>query len=202
MSALGSTASRPGFGGALLIAGITTGLAAGIGIVFALPGFSVSSEAFLALAVPLLSASYLIWLLRQTSVVTGRVTVAAFWAVTTAVVAWIDPSTLALLVIYSLLIWLVRSVYFYRSVATALVDLLICAASMVAAIWAAKATGSFVLTTWTFFLAQSAFVFVPRDLSAARDSHDADHREVDTEFQAAERRAEQALRTLYRRNQV
>ncbi len=63
------------------------------------------------------------------------------------------------------MLWLIRSLYFYDSVLSALVDLGLTGVALVTAIWAWLASNNLFLAFWCFFLVQALFVLIPRQWS-------------------------------------
>jgi len=154
-----------------------------------------ASAAVLRLLIAGIGLGYLLYLLRRSHERVGRITVVALW-VLAAVVLWLLHPPLPLyLVLHIGLVWLVRSLYFYASVVSALTDLGLSSLSLAAAIWAATHTGSLFLSVWCFFLLQALFVSIPHELSgkAAQRQPVADR---DDRFQHAQRAAEAAVRKL------
>ena len=64
------------------------------------------------------------------------------------------------------MIWIMRSLYFYNSVFSALTDLALTGMSLVVAVWAMSVSGSVFLSFWCFFLMQALFVFIPKNFAA------------------------------------
>jgi hypothetical protein len=91
-------------------------------------------------------------------------------------------------------VWLIRSLYFYSSVLSALADLALNALSVIAAVWAVRQTGSVFLSFWCFFLVQALFVAIPAAMQ--RNKHGPAEAESEDRFQQAYRVAESALRNL------
>jgi len=93
-------------------------------------------------------------------------------------------------------LWLLRSLYFYSSALSALLDLGLTLAAVATAYWAIAYTGSVFLCVWCFFLVQALFVVIPPAVTGARGpvfSTDSDAEK----FERARLRAEKALRQLF-----
>jgi hypothetical protein len=108
---------------------------------------------------------------------------------------WFITSPLLFLTIQLGLIWLIRSLYFYASVISALADLLLTGFSLMAAVWAVYQTESLFLCIWCCLLVNALFVFIPTDMTG----HVAETGQVQLDrFQQAYQVAESALhkRTL------
>ena len=89
--------------------------------------------------------------------------------------------------------WLVRWALLHRSVAAVLSDGMLLAGGVVGAAWAFESGGSISLTIWTFFLLQALLPWLP-----VGDRTQAQNRQsVQSRFDQANQRAEQALRRLY-----
>ena len=142
--------------------------------------------------IALLGLAYSLYLLRRSHVRVGRVSVIAGWCLAALVLAVWHPPLLLYLVLHVALLWLVRALYHYASVLSALADLGLNGVALAAALWASTHTASLLVSTWCFFLLQALFVAIPRDLRAAQDvpTDPADR------FQQAHRAAQAALRKL------
>jgi hypothetical protein len=125
----------------------------------------------------------------------GRVTVVAGWILVTGVTWFIAPPLLLFVLVQLGLIWLIRSLYFYSSVLSALADLGLNGLSLAAAVWAAGQTGSVLLSLWCFFLVQALFVAIPTRLSRGNREKPGGPEKEDR-FQRAHRAAETAVRKL------
>ena len=92
-------------------------------------------------------------------------------------------------------VWLIRSLYFYSSVLSALADMGLNGLGLAAAIWAVTRTGSVFLGIWCFFLVQALFVFIPKSINHKPGTTRVGH-ESEDRFQHAYRVAEAAVRKL------
>jgi hypothetical protein len=136
--------------------------------------------------------AYLIYLLTRSRERVGRVTTVVLWLAVTAV-AWFTGMSFILFVVLQLgLLWLIRSLYFYASVLSALLDLGLMVLSVITAVWALAHTGSVFLTVWAFFLLQALFVAIPRQMNAGNKQT----KPQEDTFQRAYRSAETAVRKL------
>ena len=76
---------------------------------------------------------YVIYLLARSEERTGRVTVPVLW-LAGAMLTWLlSPGLMAFLIAHVAAVWLIRSLYYHSSVLPALLDLALCALSVVAA---------------------------------------------------------------------
>lgn len=162
--------------------------------------YSVFSSAFpaptvLRLLITGIGLAYVLYLLSRSRERVGRVTVVVGWILIAAVAWFLAPPPLLFLLVHLGLLWLIRSLYFYSSVLSALADLGLNGLSLVATIWAAGQTGSMLLSLWCFFLVQALFVTIPtrwrrgnRGTPVRPDNAD--------RFRHAHRAAEAAVRKL------
>ncbi|RLA51211.1 MAG: hypothetical protein DRR42_10980 [Gammaproteobacteria bacterium] len=202
-----------------LLEGIVIAVVAAIAAAVMMPVLSVVlAPAFiLCLLIVVLSFGYLIYLLHRKPHKPGRVTVIGAWLIV-SLLTWLFVHSLpGFAAIHLLMIWLVRALYFYNSVLSALADLSLTGLAFITALWAWTSTGSLFLAFWCLFLVQALFVLIParipsRSLRARNISTDYlnDHlsnylndspiespelarQEV---FERARRSAQQALRKL------
>jgi hypothetical protein len=147
----------------------------------------------LRLVIAMLAGSYVFWLISRSDARIGRLTSIVGWTAAAAALGFSSVALPLYLLVHVALIWLIRSLYFHSSVLPALLDLVLSAFSIAAAVWAAEQSNSVFLAAWCFFLAQSFFVVIPRTLKD-RSTESSD--EVDQPFQRAQRTAEAALRRI------
>lgn len=172
-----------------LIASIGGGVLYTAGLAF-FPGGGV-----LRLLIAALGLGYILYLLRRSREHVGRITVPAAWLVMAAV-TWFSATPLAIYVLLHLgAVWLIRSLYFYSSVLSALTDLCLSGFSLAAAVWALLHTGSVFAGLWCFFLVQALFVAIPATLPR-RPGAQPQHPDREDRFQHAHRVAEAAMRKL------
>ena len=166
--------------------------------------FSVMSsfylgESFLRLTVAMLSFAYIIYLLMRTKERIGRVTAMLAWFVITSATLVFVPSVFVYLVTQLLLIWLLRSLYFYNSLFSSFCDLGLMLMSVLIAFWTWSVTSSVFLTFWCFFLMQALFVFIPKNIFSKRERVVKEDIENDR-FEYAHQAAETALAKLLHNN--
>ena len=143
-----------------------------------------------------ISFGYVVYLLGCSRERVGRVSVVAFWVLLAGGTWFLElPLTLYLLV-HLVAIWLIRSLYFYSSLLSALADLLLSGLSLSTAIWAFTHSGSLFLSIWSFFLMQALFVVIPARISGRTGAADPD-RVSENRFERAHRTAQAAVRKLY-----
>lgn len=153
-------------------------------------------DATLRLVIDILALAYVTYLLIRSRERTGRIVVWVSWCVAALFIWGLQLSLPLYLFSHMALIWIVRSLYYYSSLVSALVDLGVNIVSMLAAVTAAVHTDSIFISLWCYFLLQSLFVYIPRDwhkrdggrrVSAAYNSED---------FERAHQVAEAAIRRL------
>ena len=139
--------------------------------------------------------TYVIYLLSRSEERTGRVTVIAAWLVAALCIWVFSPSIIIYSILHLILIWLVRSLYFYASVLSALTDMGLSALSLLTAVWAVSWTGSLFMGLWCFFLTQALFVFIPVNWKGRSFSR-REKSTLENPFDIAHRAAEAAVRKL------
>ena len=155
----------------------------------------------LRLAVPVLTASYLLYFFRSSRRRSGRVVTWSLWTALAVVTWWAGPPLPLYLLIHVGGVWLVRSLYAYSGVIPALLDLGLCALSALAFGWVFLRTGGVFLATWSFFLVQALWVAVPRQIKGAIEERNARPTPAggNERFEHAHRQADAALRQLFSR---
>ena len=113
------------------------------------------------LVITILGLAYLGYLLIRSGRRIGRVTTMACAGFATLALGFLAPSLLAQLIAQVLLVWLVCTLYFHRSLLNAGADLVLCALSFAGATWAGLQTGSLFLSIWCLFLVQALHVLLP-----------------------------------------
>jgi hypothetical protein len=142
-----------------------------------------------------ISLVYVIYLLGRSPERVGRVTAVAVWLIVAGVLWFTQPPLPLYLIMHLGAIWLIRSLYFYSSVLSALADLGLNSLALSAAIWAITRTNSVFLGIWSFFLVQALFVVIPKQAFRGSGANRADQAGTDR-FQHAYRSAEAAVRKL------
>jgi hypothetical protein len=142
-----------------------------------------------------LSFTYIMYLLLRSHENVGRVTTTVLWFLITISSAIFTPSLVFYTGIQLLMIWLIRSLYYYSSVLTSLLDLGLTGISLITAIWAWTVSQSVFLTFWSFFLVQALFVYIPKKIRTNK-SVQAKQRLSSDKFEEAYRCAELAVRNL------
>jgi len=174
---------------------IAAAIALCAGLAGLLLGGFVGLAALVDLVLPAATLVYLLYLLRRSKARVGRVVLLAVWAAV-SLAGWLLDLTLAQQVLAQAgLVWLTRSLYFHASLLSALLDLALVAAGLLAGAWALLNTGSFAAALWSFFLLQALFGWIPA--FTPRQSAEPYYRRDDTSrFQSAHRVAIDAVRKL------
>lgn len=173
-------------------AGVALAASLGGSVIFIVLAGLFGAGGLFQLLVTGLAFAYLVYLLLRSPHRVGRLSTLALWLLV-SVIGWLFvPSTLAYLAMQLCLIWLVRSLYHYHSVLSALLDFGLMALSLLAAIWAWHSTHSLFLSLWCFFLVQALFVLIPRRFSGRQ----APAATQDDRFDRAHRAAQAAVRKL------
>ncbi len=165
------------------------------GILFSVISGPLPSDLVLRAVIAMLGLGYTLYLLSRSDERVGRVTTVMLWSLMFTI-SWIGaPSLMLYLLMHVGSLWLVRSLYFYTSLLSALLDLSLSAMSLATALWAAAHTGNIFLAIWCFFIGQALFVGIPA--SMRRQEQLVDGELIDyAMFQRAHRTAEAALRRL------
>ena len=166
--------------------------------------FTVMSSMFIGtnvfmLLVAGISFSYILYLLMRSKEKTGRITVVVIWSLITLISLVFISSLIFYVAIQLLMIWLMRSLYFYNSIFSALIDLAMTIMSLVVAIWALAVSESLFLTFWSFFLVQALFVYIPKNFIARKKS-ETKSQIHDDKFEYAHHAAEVAVEKLLKTN--
>jgi len=138
---------------------------------------------------------YVVYLLTRSRERVGRITALTAWALVAGAAWFIEPPLGPYVLVHLGLIWLIRSLYFYASVLSALADMGLTALGLAAAMWAATESGSVFLSIWCFFLVQALFVAIPAQLRGKTGGR-RPKRDGQDRFDRAHRAAEAALRKL------
>ncbi len=148
----------------------------------------------LRLLITAIALGYVIYLLRRSPERVGRVTVLAVWGLAAGVIWSLGPPLLLYLSLHLGLVWLIRSLYFYSSMLSALADLGLSGLSLAATVWAASHSQSLFLSIWCLFLVQALFAVIPASMPR-NGGKTPTHQEHDR-FERAHQAAETALRKL------
>ena len=176
-------------------AGLALAVSVAASLLFGLltPAFGI--DTVLRTLIALLALVYIVYVLRRSRTRVGRVSAVAGWSLAALALAVWHPPLLLYLLLHTGLLWLIRALYHYASVLSALADLGLNGAALAAALWAATHTASLFLSVWCFFLLQALFVTIPPDLRGRHAARRAETHPADR-FQQAHRVAQAALRRL------
>ncbi len=169
---------------------------AGSVIYYLFSAFVADSYLF-RLLISLGSFAYIFYLLSRSQTAIGRLSAMGIWAVISALMWFYWPPAAVFILVHISLIWIIRSLYFYSSLISALADLGLNLLSISVAYWAALQTGSLFLSIWCFFLSQAMFVAIPKNLLATNKPKAV----ADDRFMRSQRAAEAAIAKLSTRPQ-
>ncbi|MFT5656737.1 MAG: thiol:disulfide interchange protein [Gammaproteobacteria bacterium] len=180
-----------------ILMGVAVAIVASItgSVLFTLLPVVFSPALSLRLTITVLTAAYVVFLLRKGRKRSGKVTLFMVWGLLTSAGLLLELPTLYYVPAQATMIWLVRSITFQRSILAALFDLALIAFGLLAACWALLQTGSLAIALWSFFLVQSLFCLISRLAFLNRDSQAGNPVDQDN-FQSAHRVAVDALRKL------
>jgi hypothetical protein len=183
---------RPTFFEGMLVALVMSLLG---GILFTVLSPTFGAEGVLRGLTAGISLGYLVYLLKRSRETVGRVTVILGWALLAIILGLLEPTLPLYLLMHLLLIWLIRSLYFYAGLLPALLDLGLSALSLAAGLWAFLHTGSLFPAIWCLFLLQALFVAIPVSLHGKAAG--TEQQSINAErFEQAHRSALSALRKL------
>ena len=161
-------------------------------IIYYLLSVFVADSYIFRLLISLGSLAYILYLLSRSQTHVGRASVVGAWMIIAVTIWFYWPPAAVFILVHIAIIWLIRSLYFYSSIVSALADLGLNLLSIAAAFWAAQTTGNLFLSIWCFFLTQALFVVIPKNLLAT----DKPQVLTDDRFRNAHRAAQSALGKL------
>ena len=147
------------------------------------------------LLISMLSFFYMLYLFSRSGSRIGKVTTIFIWFVITFSALVFVHSIIMTIAIHLLMIWLIRSLYFYNSLFSSFIDLALTILSLMIAVWVWSFSGSLFLSFWCFFLMQALFVFIPISFSSNQKSSGLNKHDNDR-FEHAYRAAELAVRNI------
>jgi len=157
----------------------------------------VGGEMAICMIITCLGLGYILYILKRSGERIGLLSTLVLWAVITIAMLLFMPSPFLFLTIQLGLIWIIRSLYFYASVISALADLVLVGFSLMATVWATDQTGSLFLGIWCCFLVNALFVFIPVDMKQ-RNYKSGRLAEQSDRFQQAYQAAESAFKQILR----
>jgi hypothetical protein len=185
---------RPGLFQGILVAGLSS---LAVSALVPVVGWVVTGERVPKVVIALLISNYVVYLLWLNRARTGSVVLLVGTLLSLAV-AFIWGRGAATLIVTGVgLIWAVRSLTAYSSLAMALVDGLLCLLALGAGASALGAKGSLAFAVWCFFLTQALWTLLPERADRAERREPAPDKSGS--FAVAHRAAEAALRQLARR---
>lgn len=160
MKAITHRKYRPSF-----LEGIVVALVASVGISVSVLMFDwlLPSGLLAQVLISITGLGYLLYLFSRCHERIGRITALSVYAILVMVMWVVTPSLPWIVIAHLGLVWLIRSLYFYSSVVSALLDLGLTALSLIAAVAAYLHTGSLFLGLWSLFLIQALFTWIPAD---------------------------------------
>ncbi|MEJ2692955.1 MAG: hypothetical protein P8166_07825 [Candidatus Thiodiazotropha sp.] len=149
---------RPNF-----MEGIGVALAASIGggLLFGMLTTVFAGGFVLRLLIAGMGLLYVLYLLQRSGEKVGRITAPAVWLLIASALGLLGLSLPFYLMAHLGIVWLIRSLYFYSSLFSALADLGLVLFGVAAAAWALVETGNLFLSFWSFFLVQALFALIP-----------------------------------------
>jgi hypothetical protein len=180
-------------------AGVALVASIGGGVLYSVLSTLFVSEFLLRLLIAVTGLLYVLYLLRRSGEKVGRIASLTLWIVSAFIIWLIGLSLPLYLMVHLGLVWLIRSLYYYASMISAIADLGLVIFGIAAALWAVLQTGSLFLSVWCFFLVQALFVFIPGSWKRSRLPGSAVHSE-EACFQNAYRTAQAALTRLSARH--
>ncbi len=185
---------RPGFYEGVLVAVVASVAGAALyGVMATFFNIAFSARAMLAL----IGSAYLVYLLARSPKKRGRMTAVLCWALSLFGVWLLDPPFVGVVILLAAVLWLIRSLLYYRSVISSLVDLGLSGFGLVAGLWAFLNSGSLLLALWTLFLVQALFALIPVQWSVqGRHANTPANADRADPFMRAHRNAEAALGKL------
>lgn len=177
-----------------LLSSITFAIVACVGgsILYTLLPLVFLATLSLQITIAVISASYLVFLIKSGQQRTGRVVTFICWALISVAGLWVALPITYFILIQLAMIWLLRSIVFHRSILPSLLDLGLIAIGLLAASWALIQTDSLATALWCFFLVQSLFAYVA-DFKPTGKNQPAVEKD---RFQAAHRVAVDAIQKL------
>lgn len=189
--------NTPGFFEGLVIALIFSVLLTATVVVIG--GYFFGSDIFRLLLAGI-TFGYIIYLLVRSGQRTGRFTVMFTSATLSLLALVVIDSFFLFLMVHMAMVWMVRSLYFYKNIFQSLADLLLMSAAVLSAGWTWASTGSLFLTSWCFFITQALFIYIPGLISfkptAQSTINNSTANYEDDQFERAFQLAEQASERL------
>ncbi len=142
-----------------------------------------------------ISFGYILYLLARSHEKTGRIVVLTAWSIIATLVWMLSLPLMLFIFVHVALMWLIRSLYFYSSLLSSLIDMGLTGLSLAVALWAGMHTSSLFLSIWCFFLIQALFVTIPARMNKPTTTQLITPEREDA-FESAHRSAETALRKL------
>jgi len=157
-------------------------------------GSLFGAELAIKLATTGISLVYMTYLLSRSQCKTGQIAITGIWAALTLMSMIIVDAPLIFIGLQVGSLWLVRSLYYYNSILSALGDLLLISAGFTTAAWAWTMTHSLLMSFWSLFLVQALFVLIPKQFNSQGSTTSSQHHRTRDPFEHAHQVAEAALK--------
>ena len=158
MNKLASDNPSPGFLEGVAVALIASVLlSTGVTLFESILPLSLLARVLISMA----GLGYLLYLFSRCHQKVGRMSALSVYAAMVMVSWLLMPPLPWVVIVHLVLIWLIRSLYFYSSVLSALLDLGLMAVSLLCAMGAYLYSGSLFLGLWCLFLIQAMFSWIP-----------------------------------------
>ncbi|MCB0322868.1 MAG: hypothetical protein KDD69_04820 [Bdellovibrionales bacterium] len=155
----------------------------------------VFGSAYIYLSVFCLAVGYHAYLLRRAGRKAGKAVV-GLCALAVLGAATLFGSLGEAVIVGVAFIWIIRSVFYQRSVISSLADLFLCGLSIGAGAWGFAVSSSVLVAVWCFFLVQAAVALVPTELGRRRSGETFGTADEALRFDRAYGAAQVALREL------
>lgn len=157
---------RPSFAEGVLLALL---LSMAASFLYATVTWVLSGIGVIQLLITVISFSYMLYILVRSGEKIGRVVFMGLWFLISSVM-WLFDIPLALFsLLHLMMLWVVRSLYFYSSIVSSLIDFSLIGLGLAFSTWSFYQTGSVFMSIWSFFLTQSLFVFIPEQIGAIKN---------------------------------
>jgi len=154
----------------------------------------LSLTGVLQLLITVISISYVLYILVRSGEKTGRVVVLGLLFSISAVMWLIDVPLVLFSLVHLMMLWIVRSLYYYSSITSSLIDFSLIGLGLVFSTWSFYQTGIVFMSIWSFFLTQSLFVFIPEKITVLKKKQINENNSA--EFDQAFKNANNAIHKL------
>jgi len=128
---------------------------------YAVLAWFLSATGILQLVISFSGLLYVIYLVARSTEKSGRIVVVSGWILIAGFI-WLADIPLALFcLVHAVMIWLIRSLYFYSSLLSSILDSALIISGLILSTWAFYQTNSLFMSLWSFFLVQALFTIIP-----------------------------------------